>query len=351
MSGPGPIATTWPVFPLPSNVVMSALRTLLAGVVMAVLVSTAAGRAVGVAPGLVSAGTATCQSAGVEGTTFPASGSWRATNVQSFDVHRLPADWGAFQGWYGGVHHSYREPSLLGFPGSWMEFKNHVLHVGAYHVIADAGVDEYYAETRNPHNGALMDGYDDNAHEWGFQWCARLNSGPDFDTAFAFVSTDGAWPPEVDFIEHSTHDGNAVSLHMHWSATRYHDGLLCDPRYPKVNDRNCHADFRPIPVQVGQWTAYAVTWSRSEIDVWIDGKRVIPLTVTARTCARQAAEVDGHHDTGAEPMCLPNGYVGNDVGKGVSPFLWDMQANSTTGTRTYGGDQTDLAWFEALQHH
>jgi hypothetical protein len=50
-------------------------------------------------------------------------------------------------------------------------------------------------------------------------------------------------------------------------------------------------------------------------------------------------------------MCLPNGYVGNDVGKGVSPFLWDMQANSTTGTRTYGGDQTDLAWFEALRHH
>lgn len=328
---------------------MGALRTLLAGIVMAVLVSIAVGRAVGAPSELVSARATTCQSAGVSDTRFPAGGSWAATNVQSFDVHRLPATWSAFRGWYDGVHHSYREPSLLGLTGSWLEFKNHALHVGSYHVIGDAGVDELYAETRNPRTGALEVGYDDDAHEWGFQWCARLNSGPDFDTAFAFVPTDGAWPPEIDFIEHSAHDGNKVSLHMHWSATRYHDGLLCDPRYPAVNDRNCHADFRPISVQVGQWTDYAVTWSRSEIEVWIDGKRVVPLTVTARTCARQAAKVDGQPDTGPESLCLPNGYVDNQVQGGVEPFAWDMQVNSTTGTRTYGGDQTDLAWFEALQ--
>jgi hypothetical protein len=337
--------------PLPSNVVMGAIRTLLVGVVLAMLLGIVAGTAARVSPGLVGASTDTCQSAGVEGTTFPASGSWTTTNVQSFDVRRLPADWGAFVGWYGGVHHSYREPSLLRFPGSWMEFNNHSLHVGEDHVVADAGVDEFYAETRNPRTGALMSGYDDATHEWGFQWCARLNSGPDFDTAFAFVPADGAWPPEIDFIEHDSLEVNQASLHIHWSATRYRDGLLCDPRYPAVNDRNCHADFRPVSVQVGQWTAYAVTWSRNEIDVWIDGKRSLALTVTARTCARQAAKVDGHRDTGSEPLCLPNGYAGNDMRRALEPFLWDMQVNSTTGTRTYGGDQTDLAWFEALQPH
>jgi hypothetical protein len=328
---------------------MGATRTILAGAVLALMVTVATGAASGVSPRFVSARAGTCQAAGVEGTTFPAGGTWTATNVQSFNLHGLPADWGAFEGWYGGVHHSYREPSLLRFPGSWMEFRNHSLHVGAYHVIADAGVDEYYAETRNPRTGRLMNGYDDATHQWGFQWCARLNSGPGFDTAFAFVPDDGSWPPEIDFIEHDSLEVNQVSLHIHWSATRYNDGLLCDPRYPAVNDRNCHADFRPVPVQVGQWTAYAVTWSRSEIDVWINGRRIVPLTVTARTCARQAAKVDGHPDTGSEPLCLPNGHAGNEVKNGLQPYLWDMQVNSTSGTRTYGGDQTDLAWFEALR--
>jgi hypothetical protein len=335
--------------PLPSSVVMSAIRTLLAGLVLATLVGVAAGTAAGVSPALVRARAATCQSAGIEGTTFPASGSWVATNVQSFAVHHVPPHWGAFLGWYGGVHHSYREPSLLKFPGSWMEFSNHALRVGTDHVIADAGIDEFYPETRNPGTRALRSGYDDATHEWGFQWCARMNSGPDFDTAFAFVPTDGQWPPEIDFIEHDSLEVNQVSLHIHWNATRYHDGRLCDPRFPAVNDRNCHADFRPVTTQVAQWTSYAVTWSRGEIDVWIDGKRVGPLTVTARSCARQAAKVSGHSDTGSEPLCLPNGHVGNDVRKALEPYLWDMQVNSTTGTRTYGGDQTDLAWFEALQ--
>jgi hypothetical protein len=328
---------------------MGATRTFLAGVVLAMLVGISGGTAAGVAPEPESAPTNSCQSAGVEGTTFPASGSWTTTNVQSFDVPRLPADWYGFLGWYGGVHHSYREPSLLKFPGSWMEFENHALHVGADHVIADAGVGEYYDETRNPRTGRLMDGYDDATHEWGLQWCARLNSGPDFDTAFAFVPADGSWPPEIDFIEHDSLEVNQVSLHIHWNATRYNDGRLCDPRFPAVNDRNCHADFRPTTVQVGQWTDYAVTWSPSRIDVWIDGKRIAPLTVTARTCARQAAKVDGHSDTGSEPLCLPNGYAGNEVRKGLEPYVWDMQVNSTTGTRSYGGDQTDLAWFKALE--
>jgi hypothetical protein len=102
-------------------------------------------------------------------------------------------------------------------------------------------------------------------------------------------------------------------------------------------------------VTVGHWHAYAVTWTPSEIDVWIDGLRISSLTVTPRTCTLGADQANGYKDTGTERLCLPNGYVSNNRLNGLEPYEWDMQVNSYIGTTTYAGDQTDLAWFQALR--
>ena len=83
--------------------------------------------------------------------------------------------------------------------------------------------------------------------------------------------------------------------------------------------------------------------------MWIDGLRISSLTVTPKTCTRGADLAHGYKDTGIEHLCLPNGYVGNDTLNGLEPFEWDMQVNSYNGVRTYGGDQTDLAWFQSLR--
>ena len=133
---------------------------------------------------------------------------------------------------------------------------------GSHHTIADAGANEVYSETYNPATSSWEEGYDVDAHAWGFQWCARFNGGGGFDTAFAFVPTDGAWPPEIDFIEHGSRGGNTVTLHIHWRATQYNDGHYCDPHYPASNSENCHANFPSVAVIVGHWHSYAVTWSR-----------------------------------------------------------------------------------------
>ena len=252
---------------------------------------------------------------------------------------------------------------MLAFPGSWMQYRNLIYsdddHSGSsdtdgdtdggtdsnFHTVADAGVGEAYAETPNSSTA----GYDAASHKWGFQWCARFNGGSGFDTAFGFVPTDGAWPPEIDFIEHLPRAGNTVTLHIHWKATRYNNGHYCDPNYPKSNSQNCHSNFPNIKVTVGHWHAYAVTWTPSEIDVWIDGLRISSLTVTPRTCTLGADEANGYKDTGIEHLCLPNGYASNNRLNGLEPYQWDMQVNSYIGTTTYAADQTDLAWFQALR--
>lgn len=296
-----------------------------------------------------------CQSTGATVTAFPASGKWTAVNQQTFNVGKLPSEWYPFVGYYGGGgvegHTSYREPSMLAFPGSWMEYRNEVYSDGSggsYHTIADAGAGELYAETYNPSTGSYEEGYDVASQEWGFEWCARFNGGPGFDTAFAFVPVNGAWPPEIDFIEHAPTAGNTVTLHIHWKATQYNDGKYCDPNYPATNSQNCHANFPPISVTVRHWNSFAVTWSSHEIDVWINGERIKPLTVTPSICTRRADPRDGFGDRGTESLCMPNGYAGNVKSNGLEPFIWDMQVNSYNGTTTYRGDQTDLAWFKAL---
>ena len=312
-----------------------------------------------------------CQSTGATSTAFPASGTWAVVNQQTFNGASLPANWDPFTGWFDGgsgqPHHSFREPSLLTFPGSWMEYRNliysdndhssnpdkdgdtDVRTDSSYYTIADAGALEAYPEAYNPSTGSYEQGYDDASHGWGFQWCARFNGGAGFDTAFAFVPTSGAWPPEIDFLEHGPRDGNTVTLHIHWKATRYNNGNDCDPNYPATNSQNCHANFPRISLTVGHWNSYAVTWSASEIAVWINGKRIDSLTVTPRICTQRADQKDGYGDTGIERLCLSNGYVGNDKRNALEPFAWDMQVNSYNGTTTYSGDQTDLAWFKALR--
>ena len=296
----------------------------------------------------------TCQSVGVPRTSFPAPGQWSVVNRQTFDVASLPRDWYPFSGYYAGGtgHDSYRDPSMLAFPGRWMEYENRVYSNGSggsYRTIEDAGAGEAYPETYNPATSSNEPGYDVATHEWGFQWCARFNGGAGFDTAFAFVPTDGSWPPEIDFIEHLPQDGDTVTLHIHWRSTYYDDGHPCDPSYPTTNSENCHANFPEVKLAVGRWHAYAVTWSASAIELWIDGRPVTALTVTPQTCTRGADRSHGFHDTGVERLCLPNGYVGNDRSSALQPFEWDMQVNSYNGTTTYTGDQTDLAWFEALR--
>jgi hypothetical protein len=315
--------------------------------------------------------TGSCQTTGATHTAFPASGKWVVVNQQTFNVRSLPAKWDPFIGYLDGgsgqPHHSYREPSMLAFPGSWMRYKNQIYsdndHSGStdndgdsdggtdssFYTVADAGANEAHAETFSPITGANEVGYDVASHGWGFQWCARFNGGSGLDTAFAFVPTDGAWPPEIDFIEHLPRDGNTVTLHIHWKATRYNNGNYCDPNYPKTNSQNCHANFPQIKVTVGRWNSYAVIWSANEIAVWIDGRRISSLTVTPKICTQAADQKDGHGDTGIERLCMPNGYVGNDKRNALEPYVWDMQVNSYNGTTTYSGDQTDLAWFQALR--
>lgn len=325
-------------------------------VVVAALLS---GGVVGISAAAVasppSGAAANCQTTGAARTAFPASGRWAVVNQQTFDVRSLPAEWDPFSGYLvgaGGPYDSYREPSMLAFPGSWMRYENEVYSDGAngsHHTIADAGANEVYAETYDPSTRAWEEGYDVASHAWGFQWCARFNGGGGFDTAFAFVPTDGAWPPEIDFIEHGTRGGNTVTLHIHWKATRYNNGHPCDQNYPVTNSQNCHANFPSVSVIVGHWNSYAVTWSANEIAVWIDGKRMRTLTVTPRICTQRADEKDGFGDTGLERLCMPNGYVGNDKANALEPYVWDMQVNSYNGTTHYSNDQTDLAWFEALR--
>jgi hypothetical protein len=312
-----------------------------------------------------------CPSVGAAATAFPAAGYWGVVNQQTFNGSSLPAGWDPFLGYFDGgsgqAHHSYREASMLAFTGAWMRFKNQIFsdndHSGrtdadgdtdagtdsAYYTVADAGANEVYAETFDPGTGSYVPGYDVASHEWGFQWCARFNGGPGLDTAFAFVPTDGAWPPEIDFIEHGPRNGNTVTLHIHWRATRYNDGHTCDPNYPRTNSQNCHANFPQIKLIVARWHTYAVTWSQHEIDVWIDGRRINSLTVTPRICTARADQPDGYGDTGIERLCLPNGYLDNVRGDRLEPYVWDMQANSYNGTTTYSTDQTDLAWFKALR--
>jgi hypothetical protein len=296
-----------------------------------------------------------CQSAGAGRTAFPARGSWVVVNQETFDGASLPVQWAPFSGYLSGPEgplHSYREPSMLAFPGSWMEYKDEVYsdgRNGSPLTIADAGADELYAETDVPATGTVAEGYDVASHRWGFQWCARYYGGRGFDTAFAFVPTDGAWPPEIDFIEHGPRAGNSVTMHLHWRATRYNDGNPCDANYPATNTENCHADFPSTHLVVGHWHAYAVTWSASEIDVWIDGKRIKSLTVTPRICTQRADQLHGYGDTGTERLCLPNGYVDNNPANALEPYIWDMQVNSYTGATTYRNDQSDLAWFQALR--
>lgn len=327
---------------------------------------------VGAAVALRPSGTpGNCQTVGASRTAFPALGKWAVVNQQTFDVQSLPAKWYPFSGYYDGgagqPHNSYREPSMLAFPGSWMQYRNQIYsdddHSGSidtdgdtdggtdsqYYTVADAGVGEAYAETYNSGTHSYEAGYDVASQNWGFQWCARFNGGNGFDTAFAFVPVDGAWPPEIDFIEHLPPAGNTVTLHIHWRATRYNDGNYCDPNYPKSNSQNCHANFPNIKVSVGHWHAYAVTWTKSAIAVWIDGLRISSLTVTPKTCTKGADLAHGFKDTGVERLCLPNGYVGNNRLNGLEPYEWDMQVNSYNGLRTYGGDQTDLAWFQSLR--
>jgi hypothetical protein len=285
---------------------------------------------------------------------FPARGQWGIVNQQTFDVGSLPAKWQAFSGHFDGApgqhHYSFREPSMLAFPGSWMEYRNAVHSNGAggsYHTIADAGANDSYPETYDASTHSYFEGYDVGSHPWGFQWCARFNGGPGFDTAFVFVPTNGAWPPEIDFIEHLASFGNEVTLHIHWKATFYNDHHSCDPSYPTTNSENCHANFPSIRVTVGRWTTYAVTWSAGEIDVWIDGRPIRPLTVTPTICTRRADRAHDLGDPGVEHLCMPDGYVNNAKGAGLEPFVWDMQVTSY-GTTTYAGDQTDLAWIQAL---
>ena len=214
--------------------------------------------------------TASCESAGPSRTAFPAPGSWSVVNQQVFDVQHLPSSWYPFQGYYDGgsnVHDSLREPSMLAFPGSWMEFKNQVYSDGpngSYHTIADAGVGGL-PETYDAATSSDQQGYDDASETWGFQWCTRFNGGPGFDTAFAFVPTNGAWPPEIDFIEHGPRDGNTVTLHIHWKATKLtNDGDHCDQNDPTTNSQNSSCDFPQIKLVVGRWeTDNAVTWSSS----------------------------------------------------------------------------------------
>ncbi len=297
--------------------------------------------------------TASCESAGPSRTAFPAPGSWDVVNQQDFNVQSLPSSWYPFQGYYDGgsnPHDSLREPSMLAFPGSWMEFKNEVYADGAsggYHTIADAGVGELYPETYDAATKSDEQGYDVASQTWGLQWCTRFNGGPGFDTAYAFVPTNGAWPPEIDFIEHGPRDGNTVTIHIHWKATSYNDGDHCDPNYPTTNSQNCHANFPQIKLVVGHWNDYAVTWSSSRIQVWINGHLIPSLTVTPRICTQRADRLGGYKDTGTETLCLPNGYANNDTSGSLEPFIWDMQVNSYNGTTTYAGDQTDLAWFKA----
>jgi hypothetical protein len=312
-----------------------------------------------------------CQTVGATRTAFPAAGRWTTVNRQTFNGSSLPPLWDPFSGYYDGgtgqPRHSIREPALLSFPGPWMEYRNYVYSDNdqsgnadvdadgdggtdsSFYTIADAGASEVYPATYDPGTGTTLEGYDVNAHPWGFQWCARFNGSGGFDTAFAFVPTDGAWPPEIDFIEHGPHQGNTVTIHIHWKATRYNDGHPCDPQYPATNSQNCHANFPSIPVTVGHWNAYAVTWSANEIDVWIDGRRINAFTVTPRICTQRADQPDGFGDTGRERLCLPNGYVGNNPANALEPYVWDMQVNSYNGVTHYAGDQTDLAWFEALR--
>jgi Glycosyl hydrolases family 16 len=314
---------------------------------------------------------ATCESTGAARTAFPAAGTWSVVDQETFNGASLPANWDAFRGYFDGgtgqARHSIRESSMLAFPGSWMRFKNQVYSDNdgsgsadadhdsdagtdsSFYTIADAGTNEAYDDTYNPATGHDEQGYDDASHAWGFQWCARLNGGPGFDTAFAFVPTNNAWPPEIDFIEHGPRDGNTVTLHIHWKATKYNNGNDCDPNYPASNSQNCHANFPRIPLVVGHWNAFAVTWSASEIAVWINGHRINSLTVTPRICTQRADQKDGFGDTGTERLCLPDGYAGNVTSGGLEPFAWDMQQNSYNGTTNYPSDQTDLAWFQALQ--
>jgi hypothetical protein len=326
---------------------MRRLRALLAVAVVA-----------GAATGLLQRGrefaaaaTANCETAGPARTGFPATGTWNVVNQQNFNVTAMPSSWYPFQGYYqGNSHDSLREPSMLAFPGSWMQFKNQIYSNGAngsYHTIADAGVGELYPETYDAATGNYVQGYDVSTQTWGFQWCTRFNGGPGFDTAFAFVPTNGAWPPEIDFIEHGPKDGNTVTIHIHWKATSYNDGDHCDQNYPTSNSQNCHAKFPSIKLVVGHWNSYAVTWSSSRIGVWLDGHQIRSLTITPRTCTQRADWKNGFGDTGVESLCLPNGFENNQRTNPLEPFIWDMQVNSYNGTTTYAGDQTDLAWFEA----
>ena len=262
---------------------MHPLRLVFVGVV--VLCSASAGLGSSSAPHRhATTVTPSCQSAGAAGTHFPAAGRWAVVDQQAFAVSQLPAQWYAFTGYFegpNGPRHSYREPSMLGFPGSWLSFRNAVYDAGGdgFHTIADAGTGELYRDTPAPQGGPNEVGYDVATHAWGFQWCARFNGGRGFDTAFAFVPVNGAWPPEIDFIEHGPRNGNSVTLHIHWKATRYNDGNACDPNYPTSNSQNCHANFPQISLVVRRWATYAVTWSAREIDVWINGKRIGPVSL------------------------------------------------------------------------
>jgi hypothetical protein len=331
---------------------MRSLRALLAVVVVAGTASAlhVRGRAPSTSPV-----PANCAIAGPTRSAFPATGTWGVVNQQDFNVTSLPSSWYAFQGYYQGgsdSHDSLREPSMLAFPGSWMEFKNQVYSNGANgsdHTIADAGAGELYPETYDPATKSDEQGYDVASATWGFQWCTRFNGGPGFDTAFAFVPANGAWPPEIDFIEHGPRDGNTVTIHIHWKATTYNDGDHCDQDYPARNSQDCHATFPRIKLVVGRWNRYAVTWSAGRIGVWINGVQIRSLTITPRICTQRADRLGGFKDTGTETLCLPNGYANSDPSSALEPFLWDMQVNSYNGVTTYPGDQTDLAWFQALR--
>ena len=350
------------------NVHLHRIRTI------AVAATLLGGATVGVSAGAAAlqppGGAGSCQTTGAARTGFPAPGKWTVVNQQAFNGSSLPANWDPFNGWFDGgngqPHHSFREPSLLTFPGTWMRYQNHVYSDndhsgsndsdsdgdagtdGAFYTIADAGANTGYAETYDPAKGSYVQGYDVASHPWGFEWCARFNGGPGFDTAFAIVPTDGAWPPEIDLIEHGPRDGNTVQIHIHWKATRYNNGHTCDPKYPATNSQNCHANFPHLKLVVGHWHAYAVTWSSSEIAVWIDGRRINAFTITPRICTQRADQPDGYGDTGLESLCMPNGYVGNNPANALEPYAWDMQVNSYNGTTNYSTDQTDLAWFESL---
>lgn len=78
-------------------------------------------------------------------------------------------------------------------------------------------------------------------------------------------------------------------------------------------------------------------------------RRMSSLTVTPRICAQRADEWDGSGATGPERLCMPSGCVGNERRGVLEPSVWDRQVNSYNPTTTYGGEEADLAWFEALR--